>query len=295
MFVALCLLVTALGAGRHTVVTVLEHPENVVPFGKATLSAGVLYNPPLLCTKISILLLYYRLFPGKRFKRVCIGVGAFVAAYSITAVMTNIFQCVPVQSNWDTSITPHCVNLGLELVIVSSVNVLTDAIILCLPMPFIWRLKLDIRRKLQLTGIFLLGSFVVIVSIIRATYVSQVSFSDGFWANSFATIWSIVENCLAIVAACLPVMRPVFNVLIYGAPDGPDRSQNSGLSGGPSQRQHLVTIGGTEIPMEDVTGGLSPRGIKVTNTTSVTRNDRQGQGGFTRLVDGDEEQIFRSR
>ncbi|KAH6639968.1 hypothetical protein BKA67DRAFT_665350 [Truncatella angustata] len=291
IFVSLCIFVAVYGLGRHTIVTAVEHPERIVPFAKATLAAGVIYNPALVCSKVSILTLYYRLFPSKRFKWVCIGVGAFVIAYSVTAVMTNIFQCTPVESNWDKSIKAHCVNLGSELVAVSSLNVLTDATILCLPMPFIWRLKTDFRRKLQLTCIFLLGSFVVIVSIIRVTYVSGVSFSDGFWVNSFPSMWSVVESCVAIVAACLPVLRPVFNKILYGDPERTDRS-GSGKnvpSGQPSFERHIVTIGGSEIPLGNYSNGSGPkrpsRGINVTNSTTVSRDQRFPKGSFERLTD----------
>ncbi|KAK9772380.1 hypothetical protein SCAR479_10918 [Seiridium cardinale] len=291
VFVGLCIFVTVYGLGRHTIVTALEHPERVVPFAKGTLAAGVIYNPALVSTKISILALYHRLFPGKRFKWVCVGVGAFVIAYSITAVMTNIFQCTPVESNWDKSITAHCVNLGSELVAVSSLNVLTDATILCLPMPFIWRLKTDFRRKLQLTCMFLLGSFVVVVSIVRVTYVAGVSFSDGFWVNSFPSMWSVVENCVAIVAACLPVLRPVYNKAVYGDPEGTDQfGSGKKLSSGPSSyNRHVVTIGGSDIPMGNYSNGSGPRrpprGINVTNSTTISRDERLPEGSFERLTD----------
>ncbi|KAK8045562.1 hypothetical protein PG993_005586 [Apiospora rasikravindrae] len=280
VFVSLCIFVAAYGMGRHTIVTVLEHPERSVPFAKATLAAGVIYNPALVCTKISILLLYHRLFPGKRLKWACVGVGTFTIAYSITAIMTNIFQCVPVESNWDTTITPHCVDLGAELVAVSSLNVVTDAAILCLPMPIIWRLKTSFRRKLQLTSMFLLGIFVVAVSIIRVTYVSGVSFSDGFWVNTFPSMWSVVESCVAIVAACLPTLRPVFNLLIHGDPEGSTRQK--GTSGGPPDR-NIVTIGGHSIPMKNV----PLQGTNRSNTLAVSQDPSQLGSSFERLRDND--------
>lgn len=270
--------------GRHTIVTVVESPHHTVPFAKATLSAGILYNLPLFCTKVSILILYTRLFPSTRFKRVCIGVGIFVGAYSITAIMTNIFQCTPVQSNWDKTITPHCVDLGLELTIVSSINVLTDATILVLPMPFIWRLKTNLRRKIQLSALFLLGTFVVVVSIIRATYVSDVSFSDGFWVNSFPSMWSVVEDSLAIVAACLPVMRPIFNKLAYGAPAGRSNLSNSEGKKSSSNR-HIITIGGSEIPLKRFSNALQERRIGMTDPETISADHGSGSGKFHRLED----------
>ncbi|KAK8018791.1 hypothetical protein PG991_007981 [Apiospora marii] len=284
IFVSLCIFVAAYGMGRHTIVTVLEHPERVVPFAKATLAAGVLYNPALVCTKVSILLLYHRLFPGRRLKWACVAVGAFTVAYSLTAVMTNIFQCVPVESNWDKTLVPTCVDLGAELVAVSSLNVVTDAAILCLPMPVIWGLKTSARRKLQLTSMFLLGIFVVAVSIIRVTYVSGVSFSDGFWVNTFPSMWSVVESCVAIVAACLPCLRPVFNLLLHGDPEGSTRQRGTnddGPSGKGLHDRDLVTIGGHRIPMKN----MPSRGTEGSYTLAASHDQSQLSGSFERLRD----------
>lgn len=71
--------------------------------------------------------------------------------------MVNIFQCVPVKSGWDPTVKGRCVNIGLDLVILSSINVVTDAAILCLPIQQIWKLKMSWTRKAQIGGLFLLG------------------------------------------------------------------------------------------------------------------------------------------
>jgi len=247
IFVAMFLFVTIMGMGRHLIVMILEHPQNAVPFAKGILAAEVFYNPATFCTKTAILLLYHRIFPSQTFKRICWGVGIFVFCYSLTALMTNIFQCVPVEADWNPALTPRCVNLDLELILVSSINVITDAVILCLPMPYVWRLHATRSKKLTLTGIFLLGSFVVVVSIIRATYVSAVSLTDGSWADSYSAMWSVVETCLAIVAACLPVLRPVFNKVMYGHVDGSTAVAGSSAKpiGGKSYGYPRGTGGGT--------------------------------------------------
>jgi hypothetical protein len=229
--------------------------------------------------------MYQRIFQSQKFKWVCFAVGLFVAAYSLTAIFTNIFQCTPVESNWDP---PHCVDLNVELVVVSSINVLTDAIILVLPMPFIWRLRTTTRRKIQITSIFLLGTFVCIVSIVRVTYVDTVSFTDGFWDNSYAAMWSVVEHCVAVVAACLPILRPVFNQLNYGSPEGSKKSKGAGGSGGqfgsPNDMQ-VVTIGGSGGDNSCQMAGRA--GIHVTNTTATSHSGTSMQmESSTKLVGG---------
>ena len=124
---------------------------------QTTLAAEILYNPAIATTKLSIILFYRRLFPVRTFVIVLWCVFAFVAAYSTTAALVNLLQCLPIGADWDPNITPKCVNLDVELIILSSINVVTDVAILCLPMPLVWRLQTSRVRKLQVSGVFLLG------------------------------------------------------------------------------------------------------------------------------------------
>lgn len=125
---------------------------------KSVLALEVIYNASIVTTKLSILLLYHRIFPSRKFRYVLWAVGTFVVCYSITASMVNIFQCVPVRSDWDPTVKAKCVNIGLDLIILSSINVVTDAAILCLPIQQIWNLKMSWIRKTQIAGLFLLGA-----------------------------------------------------------------------------------------------------------------------------------------
>lgn len=61
---------------------------------------------------------------------------------------------------WDPAARANakCIKLNLDWVIMASFNVVTDIVILCLPLPLLWRLQIDMERKLQLIGLFLLGS-----------------------------------------------------------------------------------------------------------------------------------------
>ncbi|KAI9871072.1 MAG: hypothetical protein M1830_003474 [Pleopsidium flavum] len=90
-------------------------------------------------------------------------------------------------------------------------NVLTDFIILALPIPFLWELKASPTRKVQLFGIFGLGGCVCVFGIIRATYVGTASPKDPSWNDVNGAVWSIIEVCVAVVSACLPTMRPLFS------------------------------------------------------------------------------------
>jgi hypothetical protein len=117
-------------------------------------------NPPcLLCVKSSILVLYVRLFRTQTFKRVAFGVWLFTLGWAISAFFSNVFQCTPVSYFWNknqpgTCIPNALITIGMTNGVLSFVG---DLAILCLPLPMVWKLQIDKKRKLALIGMFLLG------------------------------------------------------------------------------------------------------------------------------------------
>lgn len=132
--------------------------------------------------------------------------------------------------------------------------------LLVLPIPYIWRMKhATLARRLQLTGIFMLGSVVILLTILRAVYLSRASIGAGVgwididWQNAQVALVAVAENGFAIVAACLPVMRPVWKKVLYGHVEG--RMAREVLKSGPGGRsddtgrkgEELITIGGRRV------------------------------------------------
>ncbi len=152
VYAASTLVLVRFGLGRHQIT--LEHP---VSLAKSEISTEVLYNPAMITVKFSILLLYHRIFPIPKFKLVLWAVATFVFCYTVAGTFVVIFQCVPVHSDWDPSIKPHCVNLDAELIAIGVLNSVTDFFILGLPIPFLWRLHSSLAHKIQLGGMFSLG------------------------------------------------------------------------------------------------------------------------------------------
>lgn len=237
----------------------------------------------------SILLLYHRIFSlsYSRFKWVCIGVGVAVFAYSLGFELALLFQCDPIESHWDASVDGTCSDLSAALLATSALNAATDVLVLALPVPLVWRMKASLARRIQILGVFLLGSFIVFVAVVRTAYVGAASLApsrDSFWDNAQPIMWSTVEPGLAIVAACLPVMRPVLDRLLrLRSPDGAGGSRGGGVavggllplgnkpgSGGPAA--HIVTIGGTRLRLEP--GAPGPGGAPACfNSTAILGDD----------------------
>lgn len=82
---------------------------------------------------------------------------AIVVGWSIAATALTIFQCVPIPASWDKSVDAQCIDKDAFWIAYAILNVVTDVLVLALPIPQVFKLQLKLREKLLLSGIFLLG------------------------------------------------------------------------------------------------------------------------------------------
>ena len=85
--------------------------------------------------------------------------GGLVIAYGMAGVLGTVFQCVPLGDLWKppSSHVPVCIRFGLLVIKMGIVNILTDIIILSLPIPLVWTLQVSKPRRWQLVIVFSLG------------------------------------------------------------------------------------------------------------------------------------------
>lgn len=118
----------------------------------------IIYGFAIAFAKCSILLLYYRIFISSRF-RVAIYVLAFIViSWGLSDVFVAIFQCSPVRFAWDKAIQGSCINQLAFYRWISMPNIVTDIVMLSLPMPMVWKLHCSVAQRVGLSAIFLMGS-----------------------------------------------------------------------------------------------------------------------------------------
>ena len=188
--------------------------------------------------KISVVLFYRRIFITKRFRLVaniivgiCVvwTIAMFLVSQprldtEISCIITTfiIFQAFllimgPIPSHWNPAADPQIDN-GLGVVMIFSMvsDIILDIITLCLPIRQIYKLNLNRRKKIIVAGIFWLGFFCVIASILRLYYTVRLAqiYNESDKEYSLATtniiIWSEIEPCTSIIAACLPTLGLLF-------------------------------------------------------------------------------------
>ena len=117
--------------------------------------------------KISLLLLYRRIFPNRKFHIAVYILIAINVLWCLAFFFRGIWNCVPIRGFWDASVSARCWNFKSSTIAYAVTNLSTDVLVLALPVRTIWRLHLSGPRKIALTLIFMLGSFDTLAALIR--------------------------------------------------------------------------------------------------------------------------------
>ncbi|KAK8052451.1 hypothetical protein PG993_003836 [Apiospora rasikravindrae] len=163
-----------------------------------------------LC-KISILLLYRKLFPTPLIHWASLATSCLIAAWAIATIMAGCLICQPISKNWDLTMTDgHCGDQVLSFTITGVINLITDVMVLVLPLPNLYKLQVPIQQRVVLVGVFSLGFLTCAVSAVRIHYLSSMDYSDLTFSMKYSNIFSGLEPSAAITLACIPLMRPLF-------------------------------------------------------------------------------------
>ncbi|KAK7951950.1 uncharacterized protein PG986_007678 [Apiospora aurea] len=149
-----------------------------------TFISEIMYGATMTSVKLSILAMYDRLFPTKFMRRAVVSLAAVAMLWYLAVILVALL-------------------------------IVIDIIILSLPIREVRRLQIVNWQKAAVCGMFLLGGFVSLVSIIRLKFVAEMvnvdPRADGTMVVSTA-IWSAVEVGIAIMCACLPTLQPLIRM-----------------------------------------------------------------------------------
>ncbi|KFX91478.1 hypothetical protein V490_05881 [Pseudogymnoascus sp. VKM F-3557] len=200
---------------------------------KCEYAFSVLYNPALMATKTSILIFYLRLSKNKKYFRLATYLTmAVIIVGGTTLTFLSIFACHPITKTFSNSTTQKCIRLVTLYFAATPINVVTDAVILILPIPILTGMQLPRKQKIILVLLFALGIFVMVVDVIRIdvlqdtlliitagghvpTLTNTLEDTTNFaYLVSPALMWSAVEINIGIVCACIPTLRPLVRKVV---------------------------------------------------------------------------------
>ncbi len=200
------------GLGRDVWTVPFDHITNFVRFLYPLES---LYFLQIGLVKLTLLFFCLRIFPKQIMKRVLWGTISFVIVWTFAFIIASIVQCAPISyywTSWDKDPSRHgkCVNINALAWTHAAMSILLDIWMLALPLSEVFRLQLTWRKKASVTMMFLVGTFVTVVSILRLqSLVTFATSSNPTWDQVNVVMWSNIEVNVGIICACLPALRVI--------------------------------------------------------------------------------------
>ncbi|KAK6858235.1 CFEM domain-containing protein [Apiospora arundinis] len=128
----------------------------------------------------------------------------------VSVFMASVFTCIPVYKYWYRDVPGHCNIEGLQYIVTSSITVLTDILVLLLPIKIVVGLQMPTRLKVGLMLVLTLGFIVTVISILRLAWLVEYHYGGLFLKPDFSYdirfVYSTIECNLAIICASIPAL-----------------------------------------------------------------------------------------
>ncbi|OHE92570.1 integral membrane protein [Colletotrichum orchidophilum] len=203
-----CVIATAeLGFGLHYWNV---NPENAQTILQLYYAVQMLYIIVLILAKLTILALFARVFPDRKFQIINKLVFVFLILHGLIFVFVIMFECTPIAGIWDRTIDRQCVDLNAVAMASAILSIVEDIVIFTMPIQQLIRLQLSFKKKIAVGFMLSLGSFACITSIVRLRWLVLFSISyDTTWDNVDVVNWSMAEISCALMCGSLPALRPL--------------------------------------------------------------------------------------
>jgi hypothetical protein len=134
-------------------------------FLKVSFITAILYFSVVTAVKISILLMYRRIFSVDYFRLESLLVGIIVVVWWIVGTIATIISCLPIDRLWmGPSAGGYCFDFNIFWMAMGAVELVVDILILLLPVNVILGLRMSKQQRVLLVGIFLLGGLYVSIA-----------------------------------------------------------------------------------------------------------------------------------
>lgn len=255
----------------------------------------------LWSVKASFLAIFFRIVqPFYVRRRLWYGAAIFVSLAFLGCVLSSILTCNPVSDYFRAGKCISAADLNRQrfnLVFSTVVDIVSDIIILCIPLMVVASLQLDNRKKIGLAVVFTLGLLVICMSVIRLTQGITGDVIDLVGL----TVWGAVETAIAVIVGSLPALSGLVTRRYgkYGhSQQGPDDSRGRTAEDSYSLGSKSRTVMLAEcIPLDDNHRSAQLNGriyVQRMFETHVVENDASSKGSDkdvavvkTRAVGGD--------
>lgn len=145
--------------GYHITWVAENHPEAAATFFKYLVAISSWYWITISLSKLAICFVYRILFPQRSVLIIlCLTSGVLICT-AVISFTVGLAACRPFEAQWASPETQaeKCIDKEKLYVWSTLPNIITDVVLLVLPLPIIWKLHTSRQLKIALSGTFALG------------------------------------------------------------------------------------------------------------------------------------------
>lgn len=138
------------------------------------------------------------------------------------------------------------------LIFTTSLDILTDLLIISVPFALLWTVKLSLRRKLALFAVLSLSAFMIAIAIVRVALSSVASKSTAASSSQAITdtvwlfFWQSIEAAIAIIMVSVTAFRSMLGQKQHSTSSGSHSQSRNVFSD--SRRRTAAFTGGEKLP-----------------------------------------------
>ena len=145
----------------------------------------------ILGFKVALCLAYLRILkttPKQAYKALISTVMIACILGHVAGTLILIFQCSPVRKSWLPLTPGTCLPNDATFYGLAAVTIFFDVIIFFLPIPLVLSLKTNTKKKIALSGVFLLGLLTTVCSILRMVQITQIAKTGRIFPQLFTYV-----------------------------------------------------------------------------------------------------------
>jgi len=197
------------GLGRHNY---FVPPEDQIKGMEFIFIIICVWYVSVACMRISVAFLLLR-FRDSQQPAWALVLRILIAVQILTTIASLVIQltlCRPMRAFWEPIDGAYCVpKLFMEIwgYFHNSLGILCDLILSTMPLAFIIKMHIPLRRRIFVAVLMAMGFFTAITATIKTVYIVRAGKSgDTLWNMSFLNLLSKLEELVGIIAACIPCM-----------------------------------------------------------------------------------------
>ncbi|KAJ5690207.1 hypothetical protein N7462_004599 [Penicillium macrosclerotiorum] len=161
--------------------------------------------------KGSFLALFWMISDGlPRYRAFWWGTTVFAVLAYIGCWFASVFTCHPATDYFKFGACTKPIDQKGSVISIcysTSVDIITDLLIMSLPLRLLWKARINTQQKIGLVVVFLLSFIVIAAAIVRAVEITGKAYSD----QAALAVWGIAESSISMIVGCLPPFKSLIS------------------------------------------------------------------------------------